>query len=199
MRAASKLAALCAAAGLALLAPAPAQAERDLWATVNVCDTVAFPDTMGVRASMPGTKPRRRLLMRFEAQFFDSAQRAVRAHRRPLALAARGHGRLGVGAVGLRLPLRRRRRVGQLVHAPRGKVDFRWMGRRKGRWRVVKRATRLTRAGIRDVEDSDPPGYSRGRLRDQVALNRRGSLVITASTPSSSRRSISRPSSTVQT
>jgi len=158
MRARPTLTALCAAAGLALLAPASAHAERDLWATVNVCDTTAFPDTIGVRASMPGTKPRRRLLMRFGAQFFDRTQgRFVRTVDRSRWLRVGKGGSESVQS-GFDFPFDPPAMGSSFVL--RGMVDFRWMGRRKGRWRVVKRATKLTRAGIRDVEDSDPPGYS---------------------------------------
>ena len=159
MRARANLTALCAAAGLALLAPAPAQAERDLWATVNVCDTVAFPDTMGVRASMPGTKPRRRLLMRFGAQFFDpdTSRFAPIGDRSRWLRVGKG----GSESVQSGFDFRFDAPPAGSSFVFRGVVDFRWMGRRNGRWRVVKRATRITRAGIRDVEDSDPPGYSR--------------------------------------
>ena len=159
MRARLKLTALCAAAGLALLAPASAQAERDLWATVNVCDTAAFPDTMGVRASMPGTKPRRRLLMRFSAQVYDRDEaRFVRTvDRSPWLRVGKG----GSESVQSGFDFRFDAPPAASSFVLRGVVDFRWMGRRNGRWRVVKRATKISRAGIRDVEDSDPPGYSR--------------------------------------
>ena len=159
MRARLKLTALCAAAILALLGPAPARAERDLWATVNVCDTAAFPDTMGVRASMPGTKPRRRLLMRFKAQFYDASQRRfVRTVDRSRWLRV---GKGGSESIQAGFDFRFDAPPLGSSFTLRGVVDFRWMGRRKGRWRVVKRATKISRAGIRDVEDSDPPGYSR--------------------------------------
>jgi hypothetical protein len=61
------VAALCLAGTL----PAPADAARvkDLWATVNVCDTAKSPDQMGVRARMPGDGTRRRMYMRFAAQY----------------------------------------------------------------------------------------------------------------------------------
>jgi hypothetical protein len=158
MRARPKLSALCAAVALALLVPAPAQAKRDLWATVNICDTAAFPDTMGVRASMPGTKPRRRLLMRFGAQFFHRAQgRFVPIGNRSRWL------RVGRGAsesVQAGFDFRFDAPQAGGAFTLRGVVNYRWLGRRKGRWRVVKRSTKVTRAGISDVEDSDPPGHS---------------------------------------
>jgi hypothetical protein len=63
---ASLAALLCA---LALAAPASAARSRDLWATVNVCDTQASPNDMGVRARMPGDGRRHVMYMRFSAQF----------------------------------------------------------------------------------------------------------------------------------
>src|SRR3954449_13256904 len=54
---------------LALAPAAPAAGTRDLWATVNVCDTPSSPDEMGVRARMPGDGRRHRMYMRFTAQF----------------------------------------------------------------------------------------------------------------------------------
>src|SRR3954451_16166973 len=63
---------LLLAALLVLLAPtaaAEAKPARDLWATVNVCDTSKSPNEMGVRARMPGDGTRRRMYMRFTAQF----------------------------------------------------------------------------------------------------------------------------------
>jgi hypothetical protein len=56
----------------AVLALFPAAAEaRDVqpWATVNVCDTAKQPDTIGIRASMPGTPKGVRLSMRFRVQY----------------------------------------------------------------------------------------------------------------------------------
>jgi hypothetical protein len=63
--------AISAAMILALLAPAAASAKDppDQWATVNLCDTDKQPDTIGIRASMPGVPKGARLLMRFRAQF----------------------------------------------------------------------------------------------------------------------------------
>src|SRR5690348_6285628 len=58
------------------LAPAPVAAAEPWtavtpavpWATVNVCDTARHPDTIGIRASMPGPR-RSRLAMRFRVQY----------------------------------------------------------------------------------------------------------------------------------
>ena len=62
-----------ALAAICFLAAAPAGADartvKDLWATVNVCDTAKSPNEMGVRARMPGDGSRRRMYMRFSAQY----------------------------------------------------------------------------------------------------------------------------------
>ena len=81
----------------------------------------------------------------------------------------------------------------------RGKVDFRWTARKGKKWKVVRqRDTHHPVRGRRASEDADPRGQVRGPL-PHPALNRRGSLVITASTPSRSSLAISSASSTVHT
>jgi len=61
---------------LILPAPAPAKPVKNLWATVNRCDTPVSPNTVGVRASMPGTKYRSRLYMRFRIQFWSATRQS---------------------------------------------------------------------------------------------------------------------------
>ena len=64
--------ALVVAALALLVAPGAASArESALWATVNVCDTAKQPDTIGIRAAMPGTPKGARLSMRFRVQYRD--------------------------------------------------------------------------------------------------------------------------------
>jgi len=55
-----------------LLAPSAAVAalrDAEPWATVNVCDTARQPDTVGIRAAMPGSPKGVRLSMRFRVQY----------------------------------------------------------------------------------------------------------------------------------
>jgi hypothetical protein len=55
-----------------LLAPSAAVAallDPEPWATVNVCDTARQPDTVGIRAAMPGSPKGVRLSMRFRVQY----------------------------------------------------------------------------------------------------------------------------------
>jgi hypothetical protein len=62
--------AVLAAAIIALLAPSVAAAKDAApWATVNVCNSAKRPDTIGIRASMPGVPKGARMAMRFRVQF----------------------------------------------------------------------------------------------------------------------------------
>ena len=147
-----------------LLAPAPASAApvKNLWATVNRCDTPASPNTVGIRASMPGTKTRSRLYMRFRAQFWsvirqsfvdtDSSTRWLRV----------GTGRPAATQSGFNFQFDDPPEGQQFVL--RGVVQFRYTAprRRAGRtrWRVVRQHERITRSGQTGVQAGDPPGAS---------------------------------------
>ncbi len=60
---------------LLAFAAVPAHAaERKLWATVNVCDTGGAPNTIGIRASMPGSRSGQEgRYMRFVVHYFSRA------------------------------------------------------------------------------------------------------------------------------
>ena len=147
---------------LALIAcawPAAAHARSaDLWATVNVCDSQAFPNIIGVRASMPGNGTSQRLYMRFEAQWYSKSKgRFV-----PTGSSSRwlkvGSARYKSTQAGFSF---------QFEDPPegtaflmRGKVDFQWRVRRKRRWVVVRQRSRTTAAGMSRVEGGDPKGRS---------------------------------------
>ena len=147
---------------LALPAPATAKPVKNLWATVNRCDTPSSPNTIGVRASMPGTKYRSRLYMRFSVQFWsatrqtfvdtDSSSRWLRV----------GDGRAAATQSGFNFRFDDPPEGEQFVL--RGVVQFRYtaLRKRKGkrRWRVVKQYERLTRSGQRNVQSADPAGAS---------------------------------------
>jgi hypothetical protein len=146
---------------LALVAAAVTAAHagadsRAVWATINVCDTIAHPDSIGIRASMPGgTRKGEQMFMRFQVQYLRGAD--GRWH--PISKGAdSGFILVGTGSV-------QTRQAGRMfVFAPpvggsfelRGRVSFQW--RLKGR--VVAHAGRLTTAGHRSAAGSDPKGYS---------------------------------------
>jgi hypothetical protein len=158
---------MCRAAGafvlVAAAAPLPvataqrtAPASRHLWATVNVCDTERWPDTIGIRGSMPGSRDGRETLwMRFQVQFLAPAD--GRWHNVPEG-GDSGFVYVGSARVKARQSGRSFRispKKGQQVLL-RGQVSFEW--RVKGE--VVRRARARTRKGHRSSAGSDPPGYT---------------------------------------
>lgn len=138
------------------------QHSRYLWATVNVCDPTTpppdiGPDTIGIRASMPGARDGREVMfMRFRVQYFKDAD--MRWHN-----VTQG-GDSGWMRVGLaRYKARQSGRyfrfsppTGKPSVLLRGKVNFEW--RLKGE--VVRKAAKLTTKRHRSSAGAYPPGYS---------------------------------------
>ena len=155
------LAAACAALALLPLAPAHAadfQKSRHLWATVNVCDTERNPDTLGVRASMPGSRRKGETMwMRFRVQYFSEREQLWHNF-------SAGDGTdSGYVKVGRHARYRSRQSGFLFPFSPevgeryrlRGAVEFQW---RNGR-RVMRNAREITQGG-REPTVADPAGYS---------------------------------------
>jgi hypothetical protein len=145
---------LCALACLAVI-PAAAFAARSPWSTVNVCDTAANPDTVGVRGSMPGLAGAA-LFMRFQLQL----QRTDGSWR---ALDSADSGFIAAGRARLRSTKQAGRSftltpppAGQ-VYTVRGLVTFEW---RAKDGTVLRRARRITTGGHRSTAGADPAGFS---------------------------------------
>jgi len=142
-----------------LPAAAAAQGSKDLWATVNVCDTAASPNTLGVRGSMPGMKRRTTMRMRFRVQYLAPDGRW---------LIVRKNADSGWQKVGVRRRGRLESGWSFMFAAPqsgevalRGVVYFQW--RRSGK--VVQRARKVTEDGHVSTLGADPPGFSAGTCR----------------------------------
>ena len=160
-------------AALAAAVPAAEARQPDLWATVNICDTEAFPDAMGVRASMPGNGTKQRMYMRFNATFYSRSRQAW--------YPVKGNGRSRWIYAG-DATTRARRGGWTFQFAPprpgtefvvRGVVEFQWrkrvrrrrdggQSRTRVREVVVRRARATTRHGIKNVGVGDPAGTSEG-------------------------------------
>jgi hypothetical protein len=159
------LRALATALGvLAVLAPVAAAKKGPtiygsplLWATVNLCDTAEHPDTVGVRASIPGSGIRgERMFMRFQVQYY--AADAGEWHN---LVSGGDSGWLAVGSASYRArqagrSFRFQAPSGDRTQVLRGAVTFEW---RRGD-RVVRRARKRTAAGHPSEAGGDPPGYS---------------------------------------
>jgi hypothetical protein len=146
------------AAAEARRAQAPTGRSPDLWATINVCDTVAHPDTVGIRGSMPGLGPKRRstVWMRFQVQYRSPADGRWRFVN---PSADSGWKRLGATRVrvlesGHNFTFMRP--PGGDTYTLRGLVSYRW--RAKGR--TVKRLKRVTTPGHRSTAGADPRNFS---------------------------------------
>jgi len=150
------LAVLPASAGQAASAPTLDKSKL-LWATINVCDTKKHPDTIGIRASMPGSgRKAERMYMRFQVQYFKTSAGAW----------ANGDATADSGFQSVGSAKYRRRESGwnfSITPPPagqtyrlRGIVTFEW---RKGD-EVVRRVRKRTRTGHGSTTGADPKGFS---------------------------------------
>lgn len=137
----------------------PLTASPRLWATINVCDTVKAPNTVGVRVSMPGSgKKLERMYARISLQFFDDATKSWKAIGK-----AADSGWLSLGSSKF---LRRETGRTFKLAAPATGQTFRIRGFVRYEWRLgkapVRRASRVTSGRISDVIGADPADYSAG-------------------------------------
>jgi hypothetical protein len=137
----------------ALVVPATAAAARKhLWATVNVCDTAAHPNEVGVRASMPGVPRHAMRRMRFRVQYRSGDRwRYVTGADSGWRALSRSRGRPVEAGWSFEFPPPD---AGPITF--RGVVRYRWL---RGS-RVVDHAVEITQAGHRSTTGSDPEGYS---------------------------------------
>jgi hypothetical protein len=129
--------------------------DRRPWATVNVCDTERWPDTIGIRGSMPGSGDvRQSMWMRFQVQFLSTDD--GKWHFVP---AGGDSGFVEVGSARTARQAGRSFRIsprnGDQVLL-RGRVSFEW----RLRDAVVRRERLLTRKGYRSSAGADPDDYT---------------------------------------
>jgi hypothetical protein len=127
-----------------------AERSKNLWATVNICNTKNHPNTIGVRGQMPSLGFATKLRMQFRVQYWTgTAFTLVRGLSKSIVL---GPVTTGVHQAGVRFPF--------APHAGvlRGWVTFEW----RLRGRRVGQVTRATRMGHRDADFGDPKGFSSG-------------------------------------
>jgi hypothetical protein len=155
----STLAILLAAALLAALPSAAHSAgptpAHEPWATVNVCDTMAHPNQVGIRGSMSGLARRTRMYMRFRVQFRTDAGKwrtiASGADSRWDRVAT---GRRGDHDAGWTFEFKPP--VAGGAHVLRGLVSFEW----RRAHRVVVRDRVFTDDGHPDTAGADPTDFS---------------------------------------
>jgi hypothetical protein len=143
---------------LAVVPSVGAATPKDLWATVNLCDTAIHPDMMGVRASMPGDAQHTRMYMRFVAQYYERTKQ--------LWSDVKGSGISRWIFVGSGDFARRQGGYTFAFDPPasgktfvlRGAVDFKWT---KGD-RIVRTAHVNTKGGHPGTKGADPATYTAG-------------------------------------
>ena len=145
--------ALLFAALASLLAPSVAAArDPEPWATVNVCDTAKQPDTIGIRASMPGSPKGVRLSMRFRVQYKVDQDKWADVEGADSGWRVLGTAKGVQAESGWSFSFAKPSKPVTL----RGVVRFRW---RKGD--ALPRTDEVaTEAGHRSAAGSDPSGYS---------------------------------------
>jgi hypothetical protein len=151
------LALLVAPAGAGKKKPRSVYRSPHLWATINVCDTEASPDTIGVRGSIPGSGVRgERMYMRFQVQYYSRMERRWHNITRGADSGWVAVGRAVYQSRQAGWSFRFTPNADGTPHRLRGAVTFEW---RRGD-RVVRRARKRTSRGHDDVRGADPPGHS---------------------------------------
>lgn len=142
-----------------VIAPAAhAKPEKNLWATVNVCDTEKSPNEMGVRARMPGDGTRRRMYMRFTAQFRSGKKwKQVAGSGRSKWIHA-GSALFATQELGYTFSFDAPKAGASFVL--RGLAQFEW--RAKGSGKVVRRTHRFTSKG-HPTKPAEPKGFSKAK------------------------------------
>ena len=149
---------------------ARASAGSRLWATVNICDTADNPDSMGIRASMPGNGTDQRMWMRFTAEYWSRSRQAWTAvsgsGASPWVYA--GSAQYASRQVGWTFAFSPPPEG--VTFTMRAHVEFEWRAKqipaakraaRGTRPKVVRSLLRTTETGIQGVEGGDPAGTSK--------------------------------------
>jgi hypothetical protein len=130
--------------------------DKRLWATINVCDTVGHPDSIGIRGSMPGDGDKTEVMfMRFGVELFDTADARWRnldgADSGFVEVGSARKARQSGNTFTITPP-----RPGSAPYLLRGVVSFEW--REAGK--VVRHTRRSTAAAHPNTAGSDPVGFT---------------------------------------
>jgi hypothetical protein len=152
--------AVCASVALAALAPAAPAATKNLWATVNVCDTPAHPDDVGIAARMPGNGTTQRMYMRFYVQYFDGEKWKFVKSGGTSPWVHAGSAKYTWAGLGWTFSFDPP--PTGVSYTMRGFVRYEW---RRGKTKVVKRTHRYTTAGHPGTKGADPKNYSERKCK----------------------------------
>lgn len=148
---------LVLACGLAaaVAAPAATKKPKDLWATINICDTANHPNDMGVRASIPGDGDHTRMYMRFHAQYYDHQNQAwPEVKGSPSKWFYAGSGIYRRAERGYTFSFEPPQ--GGSTLTLRGSVDFKWVKKHH----TIRTARQVTKTGHPGTLGADPKDFS---------------------------------------
>jgi hypothetical protein len=159
----------------------PERERRPFWATVNICDTEASPNALGVRTSVPGNGSDERIFARYTAQWWSSVAQEWKTvggsgvtdwvHLGDADMTSRQAGwtfrfvqpppgttyvMRGVVELQWRDEVQAARKSGRSRRARRQRK-----ARRSQRVAVVRERTLLTETGMKGVQGGDPAGLSK--------------------------------------
>lgn len=141
------------------IARAVARARRSgaLWATINVCDSAQYRNSVGVRGQMPALGFRATLSMTIQVEYWSRSARGFVPVPGSAAIATESLGRQSTGRqqAGAIFPFRAH--AGLLAAL----VTFTW--KRDGD--VIGQARRWTTTGHPNADYGSPPGYTAARCR----------------------------------
>ncbi len=129
--------------------------SRELWATIDVCNTAKQPDTIGVRGSMPGDGRNHDVMtMTFHLQYLNAVNQWVELgsgqSSAPVIVGGGETTRQGGWSFTIGP------RTGKSLFTLRGIVDFKWMHGNH----VLQSARKPTTVGHEVREGAEPKGYS---------------------------------------
>ncbi len=157
---------LTAVAVLVSSAEAGAVPKKAPWATINVCDTAGKRNSVGIRAGMPGNGAEQRMYMRFRLQWYRARERRYVDTGTPSGWVSAGPARFRAAQRGFTFAGIADPSAGERFKL-RGRVSFEWRevraaepGVTNRHEVVVKRATRITRGGLKGVVGGRPNGRS---------------------------------------
>ncbi len=129
-----------------------AKRSKQLWATINICDTRHHPNTVGIRGQMPALGFSSSISIAISLDFWNPQTKRFKADPDTKRLIQLGSPSTGVHQQGVTFKFD--------PHAGRfrGNATFTW--RRRGR--LLGQADRVTAGGHRDADFGDPHGFSAG-------------------------------------
>jgi hypothetical protein len=131
-----------------------AEHSRDLWATVNICNTKHNQHIIGIRGQMPSLGFASRLSMDVQIDYWSIKDRRFKPDPGVTKLILLGQVTNGLRQGGVSFRFKP-----QVILS--GEITFIW--KRDGK--VLGRAHRKTGHGLKHVDFGDPPGYSTATCR----------------------------------